>query len=158
MTVPRWLISRSASCGRKPWPAVIGPFESKAILYNGSDHGGSAGMRNRPHRQLEPITARSRPALEFGVPAESGCPATSISPSRYRPCLWRPPGPLGRASLPVLAAQDVFWAEEEALLPAKFSPSMLAEFGTQWCLVGHSERRIHAGRDGRDGREKSGAL
>jgi triosephosphate isomerase len=51
---------------------------------------------------------------------------------------------LGRASVPVLAAQDVFWAEEGAFT-GEVSPSMLAEFGTQWCLVGHSERRIHLG-------------
>ena len=51
---------------------------------------------------------------------------------------------LGRASIPALAAQDVFWAEEGAYTGG-VSPSMLAEFGTEYCLVGHSERRQYLG-------------
>lgn len=51
---------------------------------------------------------------------------------------------LGRASIPALAAQDVFWQEEGAYT-GEIAPSMLAEFGTAYCLVGHSERRTHLG-------------
>src|SRR5512137_1783998 len=47
---------------------------------------------------------------------------------------------LGRASIPALAAQDAFWADEGAFT-GEISPAMLAEFGVQYCLVGHSERR-----------------
>lgn len=49
---------------------------------------------------------------------------------------------LGRASIPALAAQDAFWQEEGAFT-GEVSPSMLAEFGTGYCLVGHSERRTY---------------
>jgi triosephosphate isomerase len=51
---------------------------------------------------------------------------------------------LGRASIPMLSAQDVFWAEEGAFT-GEISPSMLSEFGAQLSLVGHSERRQHLG-------------
>lgn len=51
---------------------------------------------------------------------------------------------LGRASIPALAAQDAFWLEEGPFT-GEVSPSMLAEFGTAYCLVGHSERRLHLG-------------
>lgn len=51
---------------------------------------------------------------------------------------------LGRASIPMLAAQDVFWADAGAFT-GEVSPSMLAEFGTGYCIVGHSERRTHLG-------------
>lgn len=51
---------------------------------------------------------------------------------------------LGRASIPALAAQDCFWAEDGAFT-GETSPSMLAEFGVQYCLVGHSERRTYLG-------------
>lgn len=51
---------------------------------------------------------------------------------------------LGRASIPGLAAQDCFWAEEGPFT-GEISPSMLAEFGTELCLAGHSERRTHLG-------------
>lgn len=51
---------------------------------------------------------------------------------------------LGRAAIPALAAQDVFWQEEGAYT-GEVSPSMLSEFGTAYCLVGHSERRTHLG-------------
>ena len=51
---------------------------------------------------------------------------------------------LGRAGIPALAAQNVFWAEEGAFT-GEVSPSMLAEFGTEYCLVGHSERRANLG-------------
>lgn len=47
---------------------------------------------------------------------------------------------LGRASIPALAAQDAFWQEEGAFT-GEISPAMLSEFGTAYCLIGHSERR-----------------
>ncbi len=64
---------------------------------------------------------------------------------------------LGRASIPMLAAQDVFWAEEGAFTGG-ISPSMLLEFGTQFCLVGHSERRNHLGETDEMVAKKAGAL
>jgi triosephosphate isomerase len=51
---------------------------------------------------------------------------------------------LGRASIPALAAQNCFWSEEGPFT-GEISPGMLKEFGTEYCLVGHSERRIHLG-------------
>ena len=51
---------------------------------------------------------------------------------------------LGRASIPALAAQDAFWAESGAFT-GEVAPSMLAEFGTTFCLAGHSERRMLLG-------------
>lgn len=47
---------------------------------------------------------------------------------------------LGRAGVPFLGAQDVFWAEEGSYT-GEVSPDMLKEFNTAFCLVGHSERR-----------------
>lgn len=51
---------------------------------------------------------------------------------------------LGRASIPALGAQNSFW-EEEGSYTGETSPAMLQEFGTELCLVGHSERRQHLG-------------
>jgi triosephosphate isomerase len=51
---------------------------------------------------------------------------------------------LGRASIPALSAQDCFWSEEGAFT-GEISPGMLKEFGTEYCIVGHSERRINVG-------------
>jgi triosephosphate isomerase (TIM) len=48
---------------------------------------------------------------------------------------------LGRASIPSLAAQDVFW-EKDGSSTGEISASMLDEFGVKYCLVGHSERRM----------------
>lgn len=64
---------------------------------------------------------------------------------------------LGRASIPALAAQDVFWAEDGAFT-GETSPSMLAEFGVQYCLVGHSERRLHLGETDEMVAKKAAAL
>ncbi len=47
---------------------------------------------------------------------------------------------LGRASIPSLAAQDVFW-EVDGAYTGEISPSMLKEFDVTYCLIGHSERR-----------------
>ncbi|MDF1497582.1 MAG: triose-phosphate isomerase [Patescibacteria group bacterium] len=49
---------------------------------------------------------------------------------------------LGRASIPSLAAQDVFW-DKDGSFTGEVSASMLDEFGVQYCLVGHSERRTY---------------
>lgn len=51
---------------------------------------------------------------------------------------------LGRAGVPWLGGQDVFW-EEEGAYTGEVAPSMLKEFTLAFCLVGHSERRIHLG-------------
>lgn len=51
---------------------------------------------------------------------------------------------LGRAGVPLLAAQNSFWSDEGAFT-GETSPSMLKEFGISYCLVGHSERRTHLG-------------
>ncbi|MFA5935402.1 MAG: triose-phosphate isomerase [Patescibacteria group bacterium] len=64
---------------------------------------------------------------------------------------------LGRASIPALAAQDVFWQEEGAFT-GEVAPSMLAEFGTAYCIVGHSERRQYLGETDEMVAKKAGAL
>lgn len=51
---------------------------------------------------------------------------------------------LGRAGVPLLGAQDSFWANDGAFT-GEVSPSMLKEFTLSFCLVGHSERRINLG-------------
>lgn len=51
---------------------------------------------------------------------------------------------LGRAGMPFLGAQDVFWADEGPFT-GEVSPGMLQEFAVQFCLVGHSERRQNLG-------------
>ncbi len=51
---------------------------------------------------------------------------------------------LGRASIPALASQNSFWTKEGAYT-GEVSPDMLQEFGVQYCLVGHSERRALLG-------------
>jgi len=51
---------------------------------------------------------------------------------------------LGRAGVPLLGAQDAFWANEGAFT-GEISPAMLKEFTLAFCLVGHSERRLHLG-------------
>lgn len=51
---------------------------------------------------------------------------------------------LGRAGVPFLGAQDVFWANEGAFT-GEIGPAMLKEFGLAFSLVGHSERRTHLG-------------
>lgn len=51
---------------------------------------------------------------------------------------------LGRAGVPLLGAQNVFWAEQGAFT-GETAPSMLKEFGVDFCLVGHSERRGNLG-------------
>ncbi|MFA6100045.1 MAG: triose-phosphate isomerase [Patescibacteria group bacterium] len=64
---------------------------------------------------------------------------------------------LGRASIPALAAQDAFWAQDGAFT-GEISPNMLLEFGVQYCLVGHSERRIYLGETDEMVAKKAAAL
>ncbi len=64
---------------------------------------------------------------------------------------------LGRASIPALSAQDCFWAEEGAYT-GEISASMLHEFGTEMCLVGHSERRAFCGETDDMIAKKAGSL
>lgn len=47
---------------------------------------------------------------------------------------------LGRASVPILGAQNSFWSNEGAFT-GETSPAMLKEFSASFSLVGHSERR-----------------
>lgn len=64
---------------------------------------------------------------------------------------------LGRAGVPLLGAQDVFWHEDGAFT-GEVSPSMLKEFMTVFCLVGHSERRQHLGETNEMIAKKAAAL
>lgn len=51
---------------------------------------------------------------------------------------------LGRAGVPLLGAQDVFWAPDGAFT-GEISTGMLKEFQLSFCIVGHSERRVNLG-------------
>lgn len=51
---------------------------------------------------------------------------------------------LGRASVPLLGAQNAFWAPEGPFT-GEIAPEMLKEFTVAFCLVGHSERRLYLG-------------
>ncbi len=64
---------------------------------------------------------------------------------------------LGRASIPALAAQDAFW-EAEGAFTGEVSPPMLTEFGVEFCLVGHSERRTFLGETDEMVAKKTAAL
>ncbi|MFZ2804699.1 MAG: triose-phosphate isomerase [Patescibacteria group bacterium] len=64
---------------------------------------------------------------------------------------------LGRASIPALGAQDCFWSEEGPFT-GEISPDMLKEFGTEYCLVGHSERRTYLGETDEMVAKKAAAL
>jgi triosephosphate isomerase len=64
---------------------------------------------------------------------------------------------LGRASVPLLGAQDVFWMEDGPFT-GEISPGMLKEFGISYCLVGHSERRANLGETDEMVAKKAAAL
>ncbi len=64
---------------------------------------------------------------------------------------------LGRAAIPALAAQDCFWSDEGPFT-GEIAPSMLLEFVTEYCLVGHSERRINLGETDEMVSKKTAAL
>ena len=58
----------------------------------------------------------------------------------------------------VLAAQDCFW-EEKGAWTGEVAPTMLADVGCTWTLVGHSERRTHFGEtDATVGKKVAAAL
>ncbi len=69
--------------------------------------------------------------LDIGV----AVPAVSLPAARAS---------LGRAGVPTLGAQNTFWSDDGAFT-GETSPQMLKEFSLSFCLVGHSERRIHLG-------------
>ena len=64
---------------------------------------------------------------------------------------------LGRAGVPYLGAQNSFWSEEGAFT-GEASPGMLKEFGVNFCLVGHSERRVYLGETDDMVKRKASAL
>jgi triosephosphate isomerase len=64
---------------------------------------------------------------------------------------------LGRASVPLLGAQDVFWMEDGPFT-GEISPGMLKEFGISYCLVGHSERQTNLGETDEMVAKKAAAL
>lgn len=64
---------------------------------------------------------------------------------------------LGRAGVPLLGAQDVFWANDGAFT-GEISPAMLKEFALSFCIVGHSERRLNLGETDEMVAKKAAAL
>ncbi|MDO8617716.1 MAG: triose-phosphate isomerase [Candidatus Uhrbacteria bacterium] len=64
---------------------------------------------------------------------------------------------IGRASVPLVGAQNVFWQNEGAFT-GETSPAMLKEFEVAFCLVGHSERRFFLGETDEMVAKKASAL
>ena len=64
---------------------------------------------------------------------------------------------LGRASVPLIGAQNAFWSNEGPFT-GETSPEMLKELNSAFCLVGHSERRIHLGETDEMVAKKAAAL
>ena len=56
-----------------------------------------------------------------------------------------------------LGAQDVFW-EDKGAFTGEISPVTLKEFGVEYCIVGHSERRQHLGETNEMVQKKVAAL
>ncbi|MEK9152120.1 MAG: triose-phosphate isomerase [Patescibacteria group bacterium] len=56
-----------------------------------------------------------------------------------------------------LGAQDAFW-ENKGAFTGEIGPAQLKEFGCEYCLVGHSERRQHLGETDEMVRMKTAAL
>ncbi len=81
------------------------------------------------------IRAFRRERLPKEVDIGVAVPAVSLPAARAS---------LGRAGVPTLGAQNTFWADEGAFT-GETSPQMLKEFALSFCLVGHSERRLHLG-------------
>lgn len=77
------------------------------------------------------VRAFRRERLPKDIDISIAVPAVSLAAARAS---------LGRATIPALAAQNVFW-EKEGAYTGEISPSMLLEFGVSVCIVGHSERR-----------------
>ncbi|MSR85619.1 triose-phosphate isomerase [Candidatus Uhrbacteria bacterium] len=64
---------------------------------------------------------------------------------------------LGRASVPLIGAQNAFW-KSDGPFTGEISPDMLKELNVTFCLVGHSERRIHLGETDEMVAQKAAAL
>lgn len=113
----------------------------KVILANWKMHYGpiKAGAWVRAFRR-----ERLPKDLDIGV----AVPHISLSAARAS---------LGRASMPLLGAQNVFW-HEEGPFTGETAPSMLKELGVQFCFVGHSERRTHLAETDEMVAKKSAAL
>ncbi len=94
------------------------------------------------------VRAFRRERLPKDIDISIAVPSVSLAAARSS---------LGRATIPALAAQNVFW-EKEGAFTGEISPTMLLEFGTSMCIVGHSERRTYLGETDEMVAKKAAAL